>query len=217
VGDDLYFASTLFFPTGTGPSTSFLMTNIRTIFGVIVIAASLSACTGNAPTSKGVSYVAADLLSSYKTFGWSADRTLSLREPERNTAEAKGWIESALESGFTNKGLTKTSAESADLLVSYGVGSRTLTSSQTFTEEGEFSQSQKQEDGGSGQAWGRSATLNSDYEQGRLILTVTDRKTGKVVYQGTSEAELLERPSASKSTSRIQKAVKGMLKNWPTR
>ena len=191
------------------------MTNVRTILGIVVIAASLSACTGNAPTSSSVSYVAADKLKAYKTYGWSTDRTLSLRDPERNTAVAKGWIESAVESGLANKGLTKSSAKSADLLLGYGVGSRTIQSSQTFSESGELSLSQQQESGGSGQILDRSRTLNTDYEQGRLILNVTDRRTGKIVYRGTSEAELLDQPSASKSSPRVKKAVKEMLKNWP--
>lgn len=86
-----------------------------------------------------------------------------------------------------------------------------MQSSQTFTESGEMTQSQRQESLDSG----RSGTLYTDYELGRLLLTVTERKTGKVVYSGTSEAALLEDPSESRARARIQKATKEILKGWP--
>ena len=204
---------TLFFLPVTVPLTSFPMTSFHPLLMITVIAAFLASCTGNAPVSSSTSLAPTESLAAYKTFGWSANRVLSLRDPNRNTAEAKGWIDSSMESGFTDKGLIKTDAASADVLIGYAVGSRSMHSSQTFTDEGELNQSQLQE----GRSYGRSATLYSDYEQGRLFLTVTDRKTGKVVYRGTSEAALFDQPSGRKSQSRLQKAVKKMLKNWPNR
>lgn len=180
---------------------------------ILMVAALLISCTGDVPVSKSTSLAPKEMLATYKTFGWSTSRVLSLRDPKRNTAEARSWIESSLESGFTNKGLVKSDAVSADVLIGYAVGSRSMHSSQTFTDEGGLNQSQLQE----GRSYGRSATLYSDYEEGRLFLTVTDRKSGKVVYKGTSEAVLLDKPSGRKSQSRLQTAVNKMLKNWPKR
>lgn len=189
------------------------MTKCFSLFTIAAIAALLSSCAETAPTSSGTATVSKESLAAYQSFGWSKNRFLNLREQSRNTPQAKAGIDRSLESGFNAKGLTRTDAASADVLISYAVGSRSMHSSQTFTEDSELNQNQRQELTGDG----RSGTLHTDYEQGRIYLTVTDRKSKNVVYRATSEATLLENPSERKTQSRLNKVVRQMLKNWPKR
>jgi hypothetical protein len=160
---------------------------------------------------------APEVLNSLKTFAWSKNRTLSLQDPQKNTSEVKAWLEEAIESGFRSKGLTKSTPETADILIGYSAGSHKVYESKTFNEYGELGQGQIQELGGSGQNLERSRTLNTEYEQERLILDAKNRKTGELVYRGVSEAELLTKPSQIRSPSRINQAVRTALKDWPGR
>ena len=204
---------TLCFSLGFIALDSPAMTKHFSYLAVAVVTAFLVSCSGNTPVSSGTNLVPAESLSSYETFGWSKNRFLNLLDQDRNTAEAKAWVDSSIELGFNDKGLNRTEASSADVLVSYSVGSRSIHSAQTFSEDSELGQNRRQEMIGSG----RSGTLHSDYQQGRIYLTVTDRESGKVVYRATSEAALLDQPSERKSRSRLQTAVKDMLGNWPKR
>jgi len=177
----------------------------------------MSGCGNNNMKSTGTSYASAESLAAYRTWAWSSNRTLVLRDPSLNAASVRGWIEAAVDAELASKGFTKSSSGTVDLLVSYSAASRAMATSQLFSTDGELSGSRLDEEGATAITLARTGTLNTDYEEGRINLDLLDRKNGKRVYRGTSQLTMLKQPSPEKSVTRINRMVKEMLKNVPKR
>lgn len=177
----------------------------------------LSGCANQDVQSGNTSYVSTEALKEYRTYAWSSNRNLSLRDPSRNTATARGWIESAVDQELTGKGLSKSNSGSADLLVGYAVGSRNVSHYDEYAAASEVTGKRVDIQGGTGPLWDMARERDTGFEQGRLFIEITDRKTGKTVYKGSAAANLLDNQSASQSPARINRGVKGALKNFPTR
>ena len=192
------------------------MTALRFLLPAAGLAVLLSSCAENALDTTHATYAPAEKLASYQTYAWSSRRSLTLRDPSLDTSATKGWIERDVATALESKGLTTADPSSADLLVGYSAGSRTLSSSQEFTSLGEESVNSLDAEGGN-VSFVERGTLNTDYEVGRLFLDLTDRKSGQVVYRGSTTTPLLTNPSPSRSQSRIRHAVTGMLAGFPKR
>ena len=191
--------------------------NIRFTLATAALIATLSGCASNDTSTSSANYASAESLAAFRTYAWSPKRSLTLRDPSLNTGAVRGRIEAAVEAEMATKGFTKTSPDTADLLVNYAAASRSMVSSQEFTGHGELSESRLDEEGGSSAAFAPRGTIETDYEQGRLLLDLTDRRNGKVVYRGSTQTVLLKQPTPAKSASRINRMVKEMLKDLPKR
>lgn len=193
------------------------MRNSCLLLAAALLTMSLSGCGGSSTQRTSTSYVSPEVLESYRTYAWSSKRSLLLRDPSRNTASTQAMLESSIEAELAAKGFVKSSSGAADLMVTYIVVSRSMETSQEFTTLGELSQSQIDEEGGLGGMLAARGTLVTDYEQARVNLDLVERKSGKLIYRGIALADMLKNPSASRSSSRINSAVKAMLKDLPAR
>ena len=187
------------------------------VYLLVVVSLVFAGCATNPVQTGNDAFVTKEALASYQSFGWSPQRSLNLRDPNRNTSTAQGWLEAAVESELGTKGLRKAPASEADLLASYSVASKTVANYQEFSAAGEFTGNQIDEAGGTGPLWDLRKSVDTGFEQGRILLTLTDRKSGKVVYRGSAAGALLKNPSPSRSVPLINRAVKGMLDGFPRR
>ena len=194
-----------------------IMSMHRSVLLPVILAAILSGCGGRGIQSNNSTYVPVETLASYQSWAWSPQRSLLLRDPSLNSPNTQAAIEAAVQTQLTRKGLPMVSTPaSADLLIGYSVASRSGLATQEFTAVGEMSGAQLDEEGGTmGQV--ASATVETEYETARILLDLTDPKTGRLVYQGAAQANLLKNPSQARSQARINEAVERMLKDFPSR
>lgn len=153
-----------------------------------------------------------DELKSYASYGWSSKRTLNLMSPERNKPVIDQRIVATVDKELAAKGLRKTAAGQADLVASYAATSRLGMESQQVDEGFEYSV-----DGVSYPGVGGGSLAVSEFEEGTLVLDLSDRKTGKLVYRGSARATLLDDPSATRSDIRLRRIVAQLLKGFPRR
>ncbi len=190
---------------------------LSSILAVATLMVTISGCGNKDMKTTGTLYAPAASLAAYRTWAWSPNRSLVLRDPTLNTPVVRGWVESAVDAELVSKGYAKASAGTADLLVSYSAASRQMLASQKFSADDELSGSRLDEEGSLGAALARTRNLDTDWEEGYLNLDLLDRKNGKRLYRGTTRTAMLKQPSPDKSVTRINRMAKNMLKNLPSR
>lgn len=182
---------------------------------VLALTALLAGCASNDIQTNSTKLVSASDLAGRQSWAWASDRGLNLRDPNRNTSAAQGWIESAVSAELASRGYTATGAGTADMLVGFRAGSRTNLNSREYSAHDELSGAGLDEAGGTSAAISPSRTFETGVERGRLVLTVSDRKSGKLLYTGSAETDLRNQQNESRAVPRINRAVSSILKDFP--
>ncbi len=146
----------------------------------------------------------------YKTFAWLPDATTdgSGQAADQLTDQR---IRSAIDSALESKGLQKTSASTADMMVGYQVTTKDQVTLQT-----------------TGSAWGGGGwrygggmamgtqTTNEYHETvGTLTIVVADTKSKNVVWHGSGEGTLKEGGSPDERAQSINDSVTKILEKFP--
>ena len=176
------------------------------------ICLSLASCTSNQIQVNAAPRVSAQQIASYQTWAWSPERALTVRDPNRDTANARAALESAIASSMAQKGFQPGGANSSDLLVHYGAGSMQRVTVQNVARPNRGTSSRFDY---STDPLVPTGVRKTDWEEGRLIIQLLDRKTGQVVFSGYATAALLNDPSPSRAQSRIQTAVRDIFRQLP--
>jgi hypothetical protein len=135
--------------------------------------------------------------SKYKTYKW-AD-VVGAMHPDQLTDKN---IRSAVDAELAKKGLTKTDAEKADLMIGYQLAVNQEKQIDTW--------------GAPGWRWGgmQSATT-STINVGTLVLDIYDPSMKQLVWRGTATKTIQPSKDPQKNLERLQKAMAKLLKNYP--
>ena len=173
----------------------------------------LASCSStNRIEAQGSPRVTAEQFARYQTWSWSSSRTLNLRDPSRNSGQVQQILESSIASNLAQKRLTPGPASSSDLIVHYGVGSLQRVTTQNVARPGRGESSRFDH---SPDPLVPTGTRDTEWEEARLLIQITDRRSGQVVYSGYGTAALLNDPSLSRAQSRINSAVRDILAGIP--
>jgi hypothetical protein len=149
--------------------------------------------------------------SDYKTFKW-----VKVKDAPQLNDLVDQQVRSALEAELVKKGLTKTEADNADLLVAYQV---------TVGQEKQFSSYST--DFGYGAGWGRGwygaggmgSTMTtgqtSTIHVGELALDMYDTAKKNLVWRGVATKTLDDKAKPDKRQKNLAKGVAKLLKNYP--
>ena len=155
-------------------------------------------------------FAAGQDFSKFKTYRW-----VSINGAEKVNQLAEQQLKAAVDSELIKKGLQKTEAESADLLIGYQAAIGTEKQYTSFNS-----------DWGYGPGWGRgwygggmgsSMTTGetSTIYIGQLSLDMYDSGEKKLVWRGSASKTLDTKAKPDKQQKNLQKAVAKLLKNFP--
>lgn len=134
-------------------------------------------------------------------------------DPRIDNSLTRKRIESAISSSLAAKGYEQSDPEAADFRVGYVVtiqkrpGSTTVGTSVGFGRYGGGS--------GFGISFGGPATTIGEYEEGTLLIDVRDRKTGDLIWRGSSTSRLDQTATPEESERKINEIVEEILANFP--
>ena len=155
--------------------------------------------------------------SKFHSYAWmqeaKAPSTIPFDEPAVNRR-----VKKAVDEQLHYKGFGKTTAEEADFLIGYQVAlNQKLTANDVATNY-DFNNSKtdpKLIGTVQTNSSARPLTYIRTYEQGTLILNVSDAKTKELVWWSSAKAEVNVQDSTEVREKRINKAVKKMLNEFP--
>lgn len=137
--------------------------------------------------------------SKFKTYKWAPVKGAK----ELDSLTDKNII-AAVDATLATKGLTKTDAEQADLLVGYEVA---------------LDQEKQIDAWGGGVGWrfggGMASATTSTINVGTLVLDMYDPATKQIVWRGTATKTLDPKKDPEKRQEALQKAMTKLLKNYP--
>jgi hypothetical protein len=181
------------------------MKAIRIVLPVLIMA------TGSFAQDVGYNYAQGTNYSKYHTYRWSpckgADQLDQIADQE---------VKSAIDTELSKKGLTKTDAESSDLIVCYQVAVGQEKQFTTFDSGW-----------GPGPGWGRgygygygggggmSTTTSSTIHIGQLDFDMYDPATKQLIWRGTASKTLDPKAKPEKRRKNLAKAAAKLFKNYP--
>jgi hypothetical protein len=144
-----------------------------------------------------------------KAFDFSTVKTysISLRTPWGNDLGERRVL-SEIDAAIAEKGWTKVTGDSANVVVLLHGATQTKRTASTF-----YSGMGGYGYGGWGGGMGTASTMVHEYNVGTLIVDMFDAKTKNLVFRGTAEDELSDNPDKNKK--RLEKASTKMFKNFP--
>lgn len=142
----------------------------------------------------------------YKTYTVS-EETLEMENVNQLNRDR---IISAVESEMAAKGFTKADAANADVILDTRIKGEQIQTA-TATTSGGYGY------GRWGYGGGFSTTqVNYDnYTEGTLFITLVDKATEKIIWQGTGKKTIIENASAEKREKNIDYAVQQIFTNYP--
>jgi len=117
-----------------------------------------------------------------------------------------------IQQGLTEKGWTPTDEAKADALVVIHGATEKQKSLNTFYSGGGYG-GYGWRGGWGGGMGGTSTTTVDEYTVGTLVVDIFDAKTKKLVYRGTAQDELSDKPE--KNAKKLAKASDKLFKNFP--
>ena len=152
-----------------------------------------------------VDYDKAADFTKYKTFA------IKLGTSWNNPLSEKRVI-TEIQQGLTEKGWTPTDEAKADALVVIHGATEKQKSLNTFYSGGGYG-GYGWRGGWGGGMGGTSTTTVDEYTVGTLVVDIFDAKTKKLVYRGTAQDELSDKPE--KNAKKLAKASDKLFKNFP--
>jgi hypothetical protein len=168
----------------------------------------LVACTGVAPEVRYNFDKNADF-SQFKTFKW-----VSIKDAPKIDDLRDKQIKDAVDAELARRGLTKTDADTADLLVGYqaGIGKETqFTSYKTGWGYGSGWSRGGWYEGVGGMTTGQTSTIYT----GQLAVDMYDSKSHSLAWRGIASKSIDLKATPDKQEKNLKKAVATLLKNYP--
>ena len=136
----------------------------------------------------------------FRTFAWYEQTTMTEGTPQaiQQSGLLEARIQRAVTEGLEKKGLTLVEND-PDLLIAYHIGVENITEIRT-----------------TGYGYGFSGHTRSDhFQEGTFILDLIDTSVDKLVWRGTAEGVLEERPTPEQMERDVNDTVKRLLLNYP--
>lgn len=155
--------------------------------------------------------------SKFHTYAWMQEAKAPSSVPFDDSAVGQR-VKKAVDDQLHYKGFRTAPAEEADFLIGYQVAINSKLSANDVATNYDFNNSETdpkligtvQTDSSA-----RPLTYIRTYEQGSLILNVSDAKTKELVWWSSAQAEVKVEDSIETRKKRINKAVKKMLEEFP--
>ena len=162
------------------------------------LAAALLAAATAFPQDVRSNYMPGTDFSRFHTYRW-----VSIQNAQRPNQIVDAQIKQSIDSQLAAKGLTKTDADNADLLVAYQVSVDKQTQWNAFGT-------------GPGPRWGGMATATSStINVGTLVLDMYDPAAKQLVWTGSATKALNPSKDQEKNQKNLDKAMQKLLKSFP--
>ncbi|MGS0673517.1 DUF4136 domain-containing protein [Shewanella sp. 0m-4] len=176
---------------------------------IVIAALALSACSSLKTSSDydpGVNF------SEVKTYAWVQKKTDDATYHLDGLMDQR--VRKAVEDQLQLKGLTRTDAATADVLVNYLTKVDKKINVDTFNTNYGYNPYYGPGWGWSGSA-GHSQTTVREYEVGTLILDMVDRKTGQLIWRGSVADTMRDKDTPEERVEVVNEAVGALLLNYP--
>ncbi|MGS0824659.1 DUF4136 domain-containing protein [Shewanella sp. 0m-8] len=176
---------------------------------IVIAALALSACSSLKTSSDydpGVNF------SEVKTYAWVQKKTDDATYHLDGLMDQR--VRNAVEDQLQLKGLTRTDAATADVLVNYLTKVDKKINVDTFNTNYGYNPYYGPGWGWSGSA-GHSQTTVREYEVGTLILDMVDRKTGQLIWRGSVADTMRDKDTPEERVEVVNEAVGALLLNYP--
>jgi uncharacterized protein DUF4136 len=167
--------------------------------GRVLITVGLALLAGTALSAQDVRYnfMPGTDFAKYHTYKW-----VSIEGGSHPNQIADAEIKSAVDSQLAAKGLTKTDADNADLLIGYQVA---------VDKEKQWNAYSM----GGARFGGMASATSSTISNGSLVLDLYDPTTKQLVWTGTATKTLDPSGNQEKNQKNLDKAMAKLLKNYP--
>ncbi|MBR9728213.1 DUF4136 domain-containing protein [Shewanella intestini] len=174
----------------------------------LIALASLSACSSMKTSSD---FDPAVSFSQYKTYAWIEKKNQDSQYQLDGLMDQR--VKTAVDNEMSNKGLTKTDAQRADLLVNYLTKVDKKINVDTFNTHYGYNPNYYR-----GWGWGGSVNTQTtvrEYEVGTMIIDLVDNKTDKLVWRGTVADTVSDKNTPEERVEVINEAIKKVMLNFP--
>ena len=177
----------------------------------LIIAAAilaLSACSSMKSTSDFDPSVSFE---QYKTYAWVEKKNEDAGYHLDGLMDQR--IRAAIENQLSQKGISKTEKQNADLLVNYITKVDKKINIDTFNSNFGYNPYY-------GPRWGLGGSIHSEttvreYDVGTLMVDLVDNKTGKLIWRGTVADTVREQSTPEERINTINQAIGSVMMNYP--
>ena len=141
------------------------------------------------------------------TYGWFPGPQPDTGDPRLDNTIVDSRIRAAVDTHLATKGYKKDFADKADFLVAYHAAINHKLDIATVDRYY-----------GPGPRWAGMVVTDTtvrEWDQGTLILDVVDRRSRKLLWRGSVQAQVTNRASPAERTERVRAAVAQMLEKFP--
>jgi hypothetical protein len=185
------------------------MKTFRTTLSFFIIFASIYGCSG---IKVSQDYDTTKNLSGLKTYSWKTEKQKKTGNVRIDNTLLDSRIRSAVDSTLQGKNFQKTSKSSPDFHIEYQYSIRSKiksSNSQTGIGIGIGSFSHR------GAISFSSGTNISEYDEGLLVIDITDPETGNLLWRGNATSIINQHVTPEKATKRITTIIEKILKQFP--
>lgn len=180
---------------------------MKTLFIAVAVLA-LSACStlkSSSDFDPSVSF------NQYKTYSWVEQKIDDAGYHLDGLMDQR--VRAAIETQLSQKGISKTNKQNADLLVNYITKVDKKINIDTFTSHFGY-------DPYYGPRWGLGGSLQTEttvreYDVGTLMVDLVDNKTGKLIWRGTVADTVREQNTPEERIQIINHAIDTVMKDYP--
>jgi hypothetical protein len=155
-------------------------------------------------------FAAGEDFSKFKTYKW-----VKISGAQEVNQLAEGQLKAAVDSELAKKGLQKTDAETADLLIGYQAAIGTEKQYTSFNNDWGYGPGWGRGWYGSGMGSSMTTGETSTIYIGQVGLDMYDPAQKKLVWRGTASKTLDQKAKPEKQQKNLQKAMAKLLKNYP--
>jgi hypothetical protein len=145
-----------------------------------------------------------------KTFAWMPHGKKDYGLTDNDLVDVR--IRTAIESKLNTRSYARVESDEADFYVSYEVTVEQKISSSNVSGGISLGRSSRGRYGGVGMSTGSQA---SAYDQGTMLIDITDVKTDRLIWRGVSTQQVSEHTDPDKSTVLINETVEKVLQQFP--
>jgi hypothetical protein len=177
---------------------------MRRLAGVVGLFA-IALCAGCSRFTVQSSHDPAASFHALRTYAWKPGPQPSIGDPRVSDREVDAAVRGAVDRELTVKGLTKSSADSADFLLAYAAGIDVATSTVAIT---------RSTNAGSGDWVPWQHIQSSDFEHGTVFLMIFN-PSAKLIWHGVATGMFDHSATREQRAQRITDAMHKLLKQFP--
>jgi hypothetical protein len=147
-----------------------------------------------------------------KTFSWKPDKDNEYGLIDNDLVDKR--IRSAIEGNLLAQGYQQIDSEQADFYISYHMMVEQKVSTSNVSTGVTIGRSSRGSYGGIGVGIGSGGTVRA-YEQGTLLIDVTEVSSGELIWRGISTQIVSEHSNPEKTTENVNATVEKLLQQFP--